>query len=400
MKRYYSLNDYLQDKYGQKVYKLALDAGFTCPNRDGTKGFGGCTFCLNGGSGHFAKPTLAEAKAFLKNKKEEVDFRETQISHMQYDSDTRSGLAFPAPDTDAPEEEFAPADAPDEAVISADAPDEAFEYYEKEPADSQPTYGEGWVRQTKNVGEKYIAYFQTYSNTYAPVEKLREIYRPAMEDDEIVGLAIATRPDCLPADVLDLLEQINRVKPVWVELGLQTIHDATAEKFGRGYPLSVFDEAVSALRERNLDVVVHLIMGLPGETLDDMLASVKYVSNCDIQGIKIHMLTILKGTPLGDQFEAATAKLDQSEGIVQMDTKLTFSDGTDYPFITLDKYADLICACIGLLRPDIVIHRLTGDGPKDRLLSPMWTADKKRVLNLINLHLERRGITQGCLRGM
>lgn len=354
----------MQNKYGEKVYKLALDAELSCPNRDENKK-GGCIFCADGGSGHFAKRTLEEAKAFLRNQKEDEASDKDVLSNMQYYSDTRSG----------------PADARSE----------------DDNAETPRSYGEGWTRQDKNTGSKFVAYYQTYSNTYTSKDRLKEIFSPALADPEVVEIAIATRPDCINDEVTELLADMNRKKPTWIELGLQTKHDKTADYINRGYHLDVFESALRKLRNKNIDVVVHLIMGLPGEDFNDMLDTVKYVNSLDIQGVKVHMLTVIKGTVLGERYEAAMARQPQGEGLVDLQNKITFEDGTDHVFISLEKYADLICATLGLLRPEIVIHRLTGDAAKDVLLSPMWTADKKRVLNTINMHLERRNIFQGCL---
>lgn len=314
MERYYSLNRYLREKYGEKVYKLAIDSGLSCPNRDGTLDTRGCIFCSNGGSGDFSCKTLAEAKAFLRHEN--------------------------------PQDIFEP----------------------------------------KFTGKKYIAYYQSFSNTYAPVEKLEQIFKPALEDDEVVSLAIATRPDCLPPFILEYLYELNLAKPIWTELGLQTIHPETAAFIRRDYALDTFEAAVKNLRLINVDVVVHLILGLPGESKKDMLESVRYLNTQDIQGVKLHLLHILEGTDLGTMYKKRKGK-----------TKIRLNDFLYYEPMSLDEYADLICDCIGNLRSDIVIHRLTGDGPKNLLLSPMWSADKKKVLNTINKRLEERNITQGCM---
>ena len=317
MERYYSLNKYLREKYGEKIYKLAIDSGLSCPNRDGTLDTRGCIFCSNGGSGDFSCKSLDEAKAFLKHEN----------------------------------------------------PDDAFE--------------------TKFTGQKYIAYYQSFSNTYAPVEKLEQIFRPAIEDDEVVSLAVATRPDCLPPFILDYLYELNRIKPIWVELGLQTIHPETAAFIRRDYALHTFETAVKNLRLIDVDVVAHLILGLPGESKKDMLESVRFLNTQDIHGVKLHLLHVLEGTDLGELYKKGLKKEKHS--------KVPLNDFLYYEPMTLDEYADLVCDCVGSLRPDIVIHRLTGDGPKKLLLSPLWSGDKKKVLNTINRRLEERDITQGCL---
>ena len=317
MERYYSLNKYLREKYGEKIYKLAIDSGLSCPNRDGTLDTRGCIFCSNGGSGDFSCKSLDEAKAFLKHEN----------------------------------------------------PDDAFE--------------------TKFTGQKYIAYYQSFSNTYAPVEKLEQIFRPAIEDDEVISLAVATRPDCLPPFILDYLYELNRIKPIWVELGLQTIHPETAAFIRRDYALHTFETAVKNLRLIDVDVVAHLILGLPGESKKDMLESVRFLNTQDIHGVKLHLLHVLEGTDLGELYKKGLKKEKHS--------KVPLNDFLYYEPMTLDEYADLVCDCVGSLRPDIVIHRLTGDGPKKLLLSPLWSGDKKKVLNTINRRLEERDITQGCL---
>ena len=317
MERYYSLNKYLREKYGEKIYKLAIDSGLSCPNRDGTLDTRGCIFCSNGGSGDFSCKSLDEARAFLKHEN----------------------------------------------------PDDAFE--------------------TKFTGQKYIAYYQSFSNTYAPVEKLEQIFRPAIQDDEVVSLAVATRPDCLPPFILDYLYELNRIKPIWVELGLQTIHPETAAFIRRDYALHTFETAVKNLRLIDVDVVAHLILGLPGESKKDMLESVRFLNTQDIQGVKLHLLHVLEGTDLGELYKKGLKKEKHS--------KVPLNDFLYYEPMTLDEYADLVCDCVGSLRPDIVIHRLTGDGPKKLLLSPLWSGDKKKVLNTINRRLEERDITQGCL---
>ena len=240
----------------------------------------------------------------------------------------------------------------------------------------------------KQVGNKFIAYFQAYTNTYAPVEYLRALYLPVLMREDIVGLSIATRPDCLPEDVLDLLKELNQIKPVWVELGLQTIHEETARYIRRGYELPCFEQAVAELGRRNLEVIVHLIFGLPGESKEDMLASVRYLNEVGsthsllqeqeaygkIKGVKFQLLHVLKDTDLAELY-------------LEKDTFKT---------LTMEEYIDILCDAISYLSPDIVVHRLTGDGPKKLLIAPKWSEDKKRVLNAIHRELAVRGITQGC----
>ena len=295
--RYYSLNEYYKQKYGKKVYRLAISGGMTCPNRDGTIGERGCIFCSEGGSGEFASSPgltvgeqLAEAKRRVRSK-------------------TRDNL--------------------------------------------------------------YIAYFQPFTNTYAPVEKLRALYEAAIAPDDIVGLSIGTRPDCLPPEVIELLREINRKKPVTVELGLQTIHESTAAYIRRGYPLSVYDVAVKALHEAGIEVVTHVILGLPGETEEMMLETVKYVGRVT-DGVKLQLLHVLEGTDLA---------ADYLNGLFRT--------------LTLEEYARILCRCIRILPDNVVIYRLTGDGDKKSLIAPQWSADKKRVLNYINKSLADNRIQQG-----
>lgn len=302
-KPYRSLDWQLKNQFGEKVYKLALNGGMSCPNRDGKVGRGGCIFCSEGGSGDFA----ADGHLSVKN----------QIAVQK----------------------------------------EALR--EKKPA------------------RKYIAYFQAYTNTYAPVEYLEKIFTEAMEDPEVVILSIATRPDCLPPEVLDLLDNLNQKKPVWVELGLQTMHEESAERIHRGYDRACFERAVRELRKRKIDVIVHTILGLPGEGRAEVLQTIEYLNHMDIQGIKLQLLHILKGTQLGQIY------LEQKAG---------------QEFIrpmTMEAYIDLVIACVEHLSPEITIHRLTGDGPKDLLLAPMWSTKKRTVLNEIHKELKKRDAWQG-----
>ena len=288
---YTSVNSYLKNKYGTKVYKISLNAGLTCPNRDGTLSTEGCIFCSAGGSGEFAadmnksiKDQIVEAKAKI---------------------------------------------------------------------------------ASKNKNGKYIAYFQAYTNTYGDIDYLRKIYYEAISDNDIVAISIGTRPDCLGSEVLALLDEINKIKPVWIELGLQTIHEKTSAYINRGYKLSVFDEAVKNLNALSIDVIVHIILGLPNETKEDMLKTVEYVCSKNIQGIKLQLLHVLKGTKLAEEY--ANGKFD---------------------VMTMDEYIHLVGECLKIIPKDIVIHRLTGDGPKSLLIAPMWSADKKNVLNTMNKYLQ------------
>lgn len=286
---YYSLNNYLRDTFGCKVYKVSLNAGFTCPNRDGRIDTRGCIFCSKGGSGEFAgKPMLSLTEQLKQGKQ----------------------------------------------LISSKLP--------------------------KDETVKYIGYFQAYTNTYAPVEVLRMKYEEVMADPDVVAISIATRPDCLSLEVLDLLEELNRTKPVWVELGLQTIHEASAGYIRRGYELPVYDRAVSELTKRGIYVVTHVIIGLPGETKEDMLKTVKYVADSPVKGIKLQLLHVLKDTDLATDYE---------EG--------------KFDVLSMEEYIDIVKDCLKILPPDMVVHRLTGDGDKKILIAPQWSKDKKRVLNAL-----------------
>lgn len=295
---YYSLNEYLQKTFGCKVYKLALDGGFTCPNRDGTLGTRGCIFCSGGGSGEFAQRKCGSIVRQIELAKERV--------HL------------------------------------------------------------------KIKNGKYIAYFQAFTNTYAPVEYLRDIFTQAIYDDSIVALSVATRPDCLPDDVISLLDELNTVKPVWVELGLQTIHKKTAEYIRRGYELSTFDSAVRKLKACGINTVVHLILGLPNESREMILESVRYVGASGADGVKLQLLHVLKNTDLAVDYENNIFKT-----------------------LSMDEYISLLCDCIEVLPEKMVIHRLTGDGDKKILIAPKWSENKKAVLNAINKTLEEKKIVQG-----
>ena len=297
-KRYYSLDYYLKQTYGEKIYKISLNGGMTCPNRDGTLGQHGCIFCSRGGSGDFAS----------------------------------------------------------EASLSIT---------------EQIEQGKALLKK-KHTGTSYIAYFQAYTNTYAPVEYLRSVFTEALIHPDIRILSIATRPDCLGKDVLDLLASLNRIKPVWVELGLQTIHEDTAAFIRRGYPLSVFENAVSALRSIGIPVIVHTILGLPGEDKEHILKTMHYLNGQDIQGIKLQLLHILKDTDLADYYREHP-----------------------FPVPSMEEYFSLLGECICNIRPDIVLHRLTGDGPKSLLIAPLWSADKRQVLNRMQAYLKEHDIWQG-----
>ena len=284
---YLSFNKYLKDKFGQKVYKISLDGGFTCPNRDGKTGTRGCIFCSKGGSGDFAESREMSITEQIENGKKKVEKK------------IKSG--------------------------------------------------------------KYIAYFQAFTNTYAPVEMLRQKYEEAINHPDIVALSIATRPDCLGDDVLRLLDEMNKIKPVFVELGLQTIHQKSAKYIRRGYDLSVYDKAVRDLKKIGVNVVVHVILGLPNESENDMLETVKYVCESGANGIKLQLLHVIDGTDLAKDYKKGLFKT-----------------------LEFDEYVNLIVKCVKIIPKDIVIHRLTGDGAKKDLIAPLWSADKKRDLNAIN----------------
>lgn len=284
-KRYHTLNYFLRNKFGDKVFKISLDAGFTCPNRDGSISTGGCVFCGPRGSGDFAGTSRDLVQQF-----EEV----------------------------------------------------------KE------------VMSKKWKDGKYIAYFQAYTNTYADVETLREKYYSVLNLEGVVGIAIATRPDCLSVEILDLLEEISREKYIWVELGLQTIHERTAEIINRGYPLSTYIKAVQELKRRNIEVVTHVILGLPGENKEEMLQTVEFVANTGTQGIKLHLLHLVRDTELMHIYEKGQLRI-----------------------MDMQEYVELVVSCIERIPEDMVIHRITGDGPRETLVEPKWSLKKWEVINSI-----------------
>ncbi len=284
--KYYSLNEYLKNTFGEKVYKISINAGFTCPNRDGRIDSRGCIFCSKGGSGDFAEcPALSITQ-------------QIELGKRRVEKKIKSG--------------------------------------------------------------KYIAYFQAFTNTYAPVNILREKFFEAINHKDIVALSIATRPDCLGCEVLDLLDELNKIKPVFVELGLQTIHKKTADYIRRGYELEVYDEAVENLKKIGVNTVVHIILGLPCESREDMLETVKYVCKSGIDGIKLQLLHVLKNTDLA---------VDYRKGM--------------FDVLSLAEYLDILDHCLKIIPDNIVIHRLTGDGAKKDLIAPLWSGDKKKVLNAI-----------------
>lgn len=289
-KRFNSISDYLIDTFGEKTIKLAIDGGFTCPNRDGSKSRGGCLFCSDTGSGEFSSNIEDQIRLF----------------------------------------------------------------------------SDKWPKA------KYLGYFQNHTNTYAPVDELREKYYKILNNPKIEGLVIGTRPDCLSDEVLDLLSEINESYFLWVELGLQTIHEKTAKLINRCYELSIFDEAMEKLRQRGIKTVVHLILGLPGETEEDMLNSVKYVSNKpDLFGIKLHLLNVVKGSGMEKEY------------------------ANYVPFKSIEEYVNLVVKCLEIIPPDVTIHRLTGDAPREILISPVWSFNKRTILNGINDRLNLLDTYQG-----
>ena len=292
---YYSYSEYMTERFGGKVYKLSLDGGMTCPNRDGTLSTGGCIFCSEGGSGDFSERHIDDISLQIEQAKKQV--------------------------------------------------------------------------KQKYTGNKFVAYFQSYTNTYADIAYLRKIFFDAINNDSIVALSIGTRPDCLGDDVIKLLGELNKIKPVFVELGLQTIHEKTAELINRCYTLDVYDEAVKTLKSIGVNVVVHIILGLPQETRQMMLDTVDYVVKSGADGIKLQLLHVLKNTRLEE----------------------IYLNG-EFDVMSLDEYVSLVAECVRRIPNSIVIHRLTGDAPKRLLVAPLWSADKKTVLNAVNREITKREI--------
>ena len=293
-------NDYYRTRFGGKVYRISLNGGMSCPNRDGSLDTRGCIFCSRGGSGDFA---------------------------------ASASLSIPEQLSQAKQK------------IAAKLP------------------------KTKANFAGYLAYFQAFTNTYAPTAYLQRIFEDAIADPEVVGLSIATRPDCLPDECIDLLSSLNKRKPVYVELGLQTIHESTASFIRRGYPLAVYDDAVRRLQKAGLSVITHVILGLPKETPADMLATVQHVVSAGVHGIKLQLLHILADTDLADYYHSAPS--------------------SEFACMSMDAYFDVLTEILPLIPEDTVIYRLTGDGPKRTLLAPLWSSDKKKVLNTLHKRLER-----------
>jgi uncharacterized protein len=299
-KRFHTWNHEMRQHFGTKVFKVMLDAGFTCPNRDGSIAAGGCTFCSARGSGDFAG-----------SRRDDLVTQFNKIRDLQH-------LKWPE--------------------------------------------------------AKYIGYFQAYTNTYAPVEELREYYEVILEQPGVVGLSIATRPDCLPEDVLDYLAELNQRTYLWVEMGLQTIHESTSQLINRAHDTDTYYRAVEALRKRGIRTCAHIIYGLPGETREMMLQTGEAVARMDVQGIKIHLLHLMKKTPMVRQYEAGLLR-----------------------FLEKDEYVELIVDTLERLPPEMIVHRLTGDAPRDMLIGPMWSLKKWEVLNAFDAEMLRRGTWQGKL---
>ncbi len=297
-KPYHSLDYELKHRFGEKIYKLTLNGGMSCPNRDGKIACRGCIFCSEGGSGEFASDAC---------------------------------LSIPAQLQDA----------------------------KKRLAGKRPV-------------NQYIAYFQAYTNTYGPIEHLRKIFTEAISDPEVVLLSIATRPDCLPDEVIELLAELNQKKPVWIELGLQTIHESSARFIRRGYSLDVFTDAVRRLHHHGIEIVTHVILGLPGETREMMLETVDFLNTLPVQGIKLQLLHVLEGTDLAAYYRTC-----------------------GFHTLSEEEYVALILECIEHLRPEITVHRITGDGPKDLLIAPLWSSAKRTVLNHIHHEMKEKGSWQG-----
>lgn len=304
LKPYYSLSSYLQKEFGEKLYKLSLNGGMTCPNRDGTLGYGGCIFCSEEGSGEFSSSANLSIQQQIIEAKEKIQSKTGKV-------------------------------------------------------------------------KRYIAYFQSFTNTYQSIEYLKNLYEQAIKHPEIAILSIATRPDCLSKEILDLLAELNKTKPIWIELGLQTIHEKTATFIRRGYPLSVFDQAVKELNKRKIKIIVHTILGLPGEDTSHILQTIDYLAVMPIHGIKLQLLCVLKGTDMGFLYQHNS------------------SFQKNLPLLELEEYINTLILCIEHLPPHIVLHRVTGDGPKKILLAPLWCGNKKLVLNTLQKELKNRNTWQG-----
>ncbi len=288
-------NDFCKNEYGEKLYKLSLSGRFSCPNRDGKIGYGGCIFCSEGGSGDFAENCDLPVSTQIENAKKRV--------------------------------------------------------------------------ASKFKGDRYIAYFQSFTNTYAPIEYIRALYDEVSDKEDIAVISIATRPDCLSDEVMTYLSELQKKKPLWVELGLQTVKPESIEYIRRGYDTQVYDDAISKLNAAGIHTITHVILGLPGENRQDMLSTVNHVCESGSKGIKLQLLHVLDGTDLADEYKAGKFKT-----------------------LEMDEYIDILIDCLKILPPEMVVHRITGDGPKKILIAPLWSANKKSVLNTINARLRSEGL--------
>lgn len=303
-KPYHTIDYELKQTFGEKVYKIALDAGMTCPNRDGTLDTRGCIFCSAGGSGDFAS--------------------HSDIAHQTIHQQLEQGKTY---------------------------------------------------FHTKQTGKLFIAYFQSFTNTYAPIERLEYLYTQALVEKDIVGISIATRPDCISSQVLNLLTRLKQQFPqkfIWIELGLQTIHESTAKLIRRGYPLTVFDAAVRQLQKYHIPIIAHVILGLPGESKEMMLETCRHLNMLHIDGIKLQLLHVLKNTDLNILYEKKT-----------------------FEILSFEEYIDIVISCLEILSPNITIHRVTGDGPKDLTVAPLWSLNKRHVLNSLHREMKKRSSYQG-----
>lgn len=283
----YTANDYIRDTFGEKLYKISLNAGTTCPNRDGTVGIGGCIFCSASGSGDFSEDAELDIDSQIEQAKMRI--------------------------------------------------------------------------AGKCRCNRFIAYFQSFTNTYGDPEMLRSKFLTAAKRDDIAAVSIASRPDCFGSDVLEIIKEVNAIKPVWIELGLQTSSEKTAALINRGYALGEYDRTVDRLKELGVHIIVHMIIGLPGETKQDMVSTARYIADSGVGGIKLQLLHVIKNTVIEKMY-----------------------NNSEFDVLSFEEYADILCACLRVLPPEMVVHRFTGDGPKKTLVAPMWSTDKKMVLNRLN----------------
>lgn len=391
--QYRTFNDELKERFGTKVYKLSLSSGCLCPNRDGLKGYGGCSFCSEGGSGDFAAAQyhaafaphihIDNANTLHSDSKNHI-LNTTDSIPSPHDNKTFVPCAESADmHTAYPKNQlYIPAD------ILAKAPYIPVPSAKEQLAAAKARVDAKFPSNIPASERRYIAYFQSFTNTYGDIERLRTLFSEALAQPEIVGLSIGTRPDCLPPEMIDMLASLQKdylfplphaaasdaapaapavtsgaQKPIWVELGLQSIHEKSAQQIRRAYALDCFENAYQRLKAAGLQVVVHVILGLPDETKEDMLATVRYLANLSprLDGIKLQLLHVLRGTALEKQYQS-----------------------NPFHVMELDEYCALVVACLKLLSPEITVHRITGDGPKKLLIAPLWSADKKRVLNALH----------------